>query len=63
MFAIHSYQVVHEEPVPGTPAEVLLLLYDQLKGGMFYVLLPKGWALQDIMPHLEYRRKRRAFSK
>jgi hypothetical protein len=54
MLAIHCYEVVHQEHQPND--EVLVMFYDQIKGGLFYVLLPANWHLHDVLPFLKQRR-------
>lgn len=54
MISIHSYELVHEEPAG--VGDVLILLYDQLRGGSFYVLLRKGWFIHELIHTLEAKR-------
>lgn len=56
MLSIHNYELVHQEPVPNT-GEVLLLFYDQMKGGNFFVLAPAKWYLEHVLPVLVNKRK------
>lgn len=56
MISIHSYELVHEESVRHD--EVLLLFYDQIKGGSFFVLAPGKWTVDTVIPMLERRRYR-----
>jgi hypothetical protein len=56
MLSIHGYELVHQEPVVGSTTEVLLMFYDQLKGGTFFILAPIHWVLGDVMPVLSIRR-------